>query len=240
MKINLSDFDLSDNIKKEISLLIESIDYSKSGLENIWMLMDLVWERFGCDNQKPDWDDIGKFYKHPVWLLNGLFIEQDSVSMQHRREISDYVVKIPSAMKILDYGGGFGTLARLIADKNHALKIDVFEPHPFEYSERKVSEYPGIKFIDEIQDKYDVLVSTDVLEHVRDPLRTLAEMIGAINDNGHLIIANNFYPVIKCHLPKTFHFRYTFNIFVILFFRLKYLGPLKGSHATVFRKKVIN
>ena len=38
-------------------------------------------------------------------------------------------------------------------------------------------------------------------------------MIKLVKINGMLIIGNNFYPVIKCHLPSTFHFRYTFKYF---------------------------
>jgi len=39
--------------------------------------MDLVWDDYGCDNKNLNWENIGKFYSHPVWLLNGLFIETD-------------------------------------------------------------------------------------------------------------------------------------------------------------------
>jgi len=34
--------------------------------------MDLIWDDYECDNKKLDWEKIGKFYSHPVWLLNGL------------------------------------------------------------------------------------------------------------------------------------------------------------------------
>lgn len=79
--------------------------------------MDLVWEDLGCDNKHLNWEKISKFYSHPVWLLNGLFIEQHTVSMKHRHAISDWIIA-KNFKKILDYGGGFGTLARLIAQKN--------------------------------------------------------------------------------------------------------------------------
>ena len=81
-----------------------------------------------------------------------------------------------------------------------------------------------------------MLVSTDVLEHVPDPLKTFEEMILSVKNNGYLIIANNFFPVIKCHLPQTFHLSYTFNVFAKLM-GLVFVGPLEGSHATIFRKE---
>jgi 2-polyprenyl-6-hydroxyphenyl methylase/3-demethylubiquinone-9 3-methyltransferase len=236
MNINYSDLTLSQAVKNEISRLLESVDHNKDDLENIWQLMNMVWDEYGCNNKKLNWSNIDKFYSHPVWLLNGLFIEQHALSMQHRNAISDWIADKPSTSKILDYGGGFGTLARLIADKNPFLLVDIYEPHPSDYSKQKISDYPQIQFISNIKKKYDVLVSTDVLEHVPDPLKTFEKMILSVRHNGYLIIANNFFPVIKCHLPQTFHLRYTFNVFAKLM-GLVLVGPLEGSHATIFAKR---
>ena len=73
---------------------------------------------------------------------------------------------------------------------------------------------PQIKFVAEFElDVYDMLVCTDVLEHVINPLDLLAQMIGAVRVGGHLLIANCFEPVIACHLPSTFHLRYSFDDF---------------------------
>jgi SAM-dependent methyltransferase len=81
----------------------------------------------------------------------------------------------------------------------------------------------------------DVLVSTDVLEHVPDPLHLLAKMVDAVKPGGHLLIANCFYPVILCHLPCTFHLRYSFDTFCQAL-GLEVLGPCEGSHATIYRR----
>ena len=236
MDISYSGLTLSQAVKNEISRLLELVDPNKDDLENIWQLMDLVWDEYDCDNKKLNWDNIDKFYSHSVWLLNGLFIEQHALSIQHRDAISDWIADNTSISKILDYGGGFGTLARLIADKKPSLLVDIYEPHPSDYAKQKISEYRQIQFISNIEQKYDVLVSTDVLEHVPDPLKTFEKMILSVNDNGYLIIANNFFPVIKCHLPQTFHLRYTFNLFAKLM-GLVVEGPLEGSHATIFTKR---
>ncbi len=125
MNINCSDFNLNQAVKNEISRLLGLIDHHKDDLENIWQLMDMVWDEYDCNNKTLNWDNIDKFYSHPVWLLNGLFIEQHALSMQHRNAISDWIANNSSINKILDYGGGFGTLARLIADKNPSLLVDI-------------------------------------------------------------------------------------------------------------------
>lgn len=237
MNIYLDSLELSNSDKIEILELVNFMANEAKGddLEKIWEAMDLVWQELGCDNRNLDWDKIGQFYMHPVWILNGLFIEQDPLSMQHRYAISDWIADNPSIRKILDYGGGFGTLARLIADKKPSLLVDIYEPHPSDYSRQKISNYAQIEFISKIKDRYDALVSTDVLEHVPDPLKTFEEMILSVKNDGYLIIANNFFPIIKCHLPQTFHLRYTFNVFVKLM-GLGVVGPLEGSHATIFKK----
>jgi len=236
MNINYSDLNLNQAVKNEIARLLGSIDHNKDSLENIWQLMDMVWDEYGCNNKKLNWSNIDKFYSHPIWLLNGLFIEQHALSMQHRNAISDWIAGNPSISNILDYGGGFGTLARLIADKNPSLLVDIYEPHPSDYAKQKISDYHQIQFSNNIKQKYDVLVSMDVLEHVPDPLKTFEEMILSVKDNGYLIIANNFFRVMKCHLPQTFHLRYTFNVFAKLM-GLVLVGPLRESHATIFAKR---
>ena len=60
-------------------------------------------------------------------------------------------------------------------------------------------------------------------------------MIDAVQLNGYLLLANNFYPVIKCHLPSTFHFRFTFNKFAIMM-GLEVIGRCEDSHATIYKK----
>ena len=236
MKINLNHKNLTLLEKTEIgNLLKKEGPKLKTDLQQMWYLMDLVWDEYGCNNKKLNWCNIDKFYSHPVWLLNGLFIEQHALSMQHRDAISDWILNTPIS-KILDYGGGFGTLARLITDKNPSLLVDIYEPHLSDYSKQNILSYPQIQFISNIEEKYDVLLSTDVLEHVPDPLKTFEEMILSVKNNGYLIIANNFFPVIKCHLPQTFHLRYTFNVFAKLM-GLVIVGSLEGSHATIFKKK---
>jgi 2-polyprenyl-3-methyl-5-hydroxy-6-metoxy-1,4-benzoquinol methylase len=81
----------------------------------------------------------------------------------------------------------------------------------------------------------DCLVSTDVLEHVLDPLDLFSKMIDRVNKGGYLLIANHFYPSIKCHLPATFHLRYSFDKFAEKM-GLEIIGVCEGSHATIYKK----
>ena len=235
MHIKLSDKNLTEQEKKEVeSLLLQQNPKIKDDLEQMWYLIDLVWDELGCNNKKLDWDKIGKFYAHPVWILNGLFIEQHKLSMKHRHAISDWVAT-KNFKRIVDYGGGFGTLARLMAQKNKNIQIDIYEPYPSELMLKRISEFKNINFVNQLGKNYDCLISIDVLEHVPDPLYDFYDMIKSVKLNGYLIIANCFYPVIKCHLPQTFHLRYSFNLFANMM-GLEVIGKLDGSHATIFKK----
>ena len=224
---------------QEINKLLSSCLNNSPSLEQIWQMMDDVWDELGCgDNKNLNWEKISAFYNHPVWILNGLFIEQHELSMQHRQSISNWINANNKKIRyVIDYGGGMGTLAKVITESNQNISIDIYEPYPSQVAVKRLEKFPNIKFIDELKkSKYDCLVSTDVLEHVADPLSLFAQMINSVSLDGYLIIANCFTPVIKCHLPSTFHLRYTFKIFAKLM-GLKLIGACQGSHAKVYVKE---
>lgn len=234
MTIDLTDKNLTQTEKEEIESLLKREKQGLDDLEQMWYLMDLIWDDYRCDNKNLERENVGKFYSHPVWLLNGLFIEQHDVSMGHRHAISDWIIQ-NNFKNVVDYGGGFGTLARLVAQKDKNIKMNIYEPHPSEFGLKRIAEFENIDVIGKLASNYDCLVSTDVLEHVPDPLKDFAEMIKSVKVNGYLVIANCFYPVIKCHLPQNFHFRYSFNQFAKMM-GLEVVGILEGSHATIFKK----
>jgi 2-polyprenyl-6-hydroxyphenyl methylase/3-demethylubiquinone-9 3-methyltransferase len=236
---NLVDLQLLNQEESdEIRRLIDLSNCNSIEHDDLCKILDFVWDEIGCDNQNINWENIQKFYNHSVWLLNGFFAEKDEQSMQHRNSISDWIIVHKNEIKsVLDYGGGFGTLARLILQKDNNLMVDIYEPHPHRIAILKSEAYKNLHFIDSLNRKYDCLVCTDVLEHVVDPLSLLAQMIESVNINGYLIIANHFAPTIKCHLPVTFHFLHTFDRFAQLM-GLSVLGSCRGSHATVYKKTI--
>ena len=105
MNIKLIDKNLTKIEKEEIEKLLKREKQGLDDLEQMWYLVDLIWDDYGCDNKNLDWQKIGQFYSHPVWLLNGLFIEQHDISMGHRHAISDWIVT-NNFKDVVDYGGG--------------------------------------------------------------------------------------------------------------------------------------
>lgn len=214
MNIDIENTKLEAKDKAEIERLLKLQNpHIDDDLEQIWYLIDKVWDSMGCDNKHLNWENIGRFYAHPIWVLNGLFIEQHELSMNIRENIAKYIAT-KNYSHICDYGGGFGTLAREIAIASPNAQIDIYEPFPSQYGKLRIQDFPNVKFVDTLEScKYDCIVSTDVLEHVDSPLEDFAKLLRALKIGGNALIGNCFYPVIKCHLPKNFHFRYSFHLF---------------------------
>jgi hypothetical protein len=236
MKINLMHQDLTLFEKNEINkLLNRKNSYLDNDLDQMWYLIDLIWDDYGCDNKNLNWDEIGKFYSHPVWILNCLFAEQDKVSRAHREALGSWISN-QKFDNVLDYGGGSGSTSIILMEKKSDLLVSIYEPYPNDFGNRRVSKFNNISFVKTLKDDfYDCLISTDVLEHVESPLKDLYQMIKSVKHNGFLVIGCPFYPMIKCHLPRNFHFRFTFNLFARLM-GLKVIGKLEGSPQTIYKR----
>ncbi len=218
----------------DLCLLVGRFNEEPS-IERLWQLVDEAWLKHGCDNRLLDPSRISSFYGDPVWILNGLYTESDSISMVHRYAITEAIAGL-NPQSVLDFGGGFGTLARLLAAALPQAEISICEPYPPRHGVLSCLPFPNIRFVPQLSTQsVDVLVSTDVLEHVSDPLALLGAMVDAVRPGGHLLIANCFYPVVLCHLPCTFHLRYSFDAFCQAL-GLEVLGPCEGSHATFYRR----
>ena len=199
--------------------------------------MDRVWDDCGLDNRIPlasQIDRVGRFYGHPVWILNGIFAERDAISRSHRTAIAHHVLRL-GATRIADYGGGSGVLARIIASLAPSSQIDIVEPYPFPYFLAALKGQPRVRFVESLGSDYEVVIAQDVLEHVDDPVETAMKLAIATKPGGILIFANSFWPEIKCHLPATFYLRHQFSL-VMRAAGLEYLGRIDGlPHGQLFR-----
>lgn len=232
--IYLDQYSLTADERIAISQLIADVGVNFT-LSDLWALMDQAWVRYACNNRSLNSDRLAQFYSDPVWLLNGIFSEQDSASLGHRQAITA-AVSAMAPERVLDFGGGFGTLARLLATAMPQAEISICDPFPPRLGVESCQGFSNINYVSELQPQsVDVLVSTDVLEHVPDPLTLLASMVDAVRPGGHLLIANCFYPVIACHLPCTFHLRYSFDSFCRSL-GLAVIGSCDGSLATVYKR----
>lgn len=196
--------------KKEIDYLKKIFIRFKGlpNLEELWQLMDETWMEIGCNPKKMD-HRIEKFYKHPVWIINGLFSETDYQSVQFRKTFTKWI-KEQHPKRVADFGGGFGTLASLIGKELPNTQIEIIDPHP-NPAVKKYRSFKNVKFAKRFTGKYDLIIATDVFEHLSDPITDLKKTGKYLHKGGWYLIANLFEPVIKCHLPQHFHLRATWD-----------------------------
>lgn len=203
---------MSPDEKKWFSEIFSRFGGRYPNLEQLWKLMDEPWAALGCDHDVMD-DRIRQYYMHPVWLLNGLFIEQHDLSLNNREEFSKWVA-LQKPRRIADYGGGYGGLARMIGKICPDTVVEIIEPHPHPAAIALTGKTSNVSYRPELTGEYDVLIATDVFEHVPDPLLLAFQTAGFLKHDGLFLFGNCFSPVIRCHLPQTFHFRYTWAAFM--------------------------
>jgi len=200
--------------------------------------IDRVWDSLKLNNKKSLLEqDIGSFYNHPVWIMNGLFSEADPLSKNHRINIAKFLNK-NNVKKIADYGGGSGVFASTVASQNSSIHIDIVEPYALEFFKLKMINYTLINFVNDFAtNNYDAAISQDVLEHIEDPIETAFKIASSVKEGGLIIFADCYYPVIKCHLPSKFYLRHTFK-FIMKKMGLTYVCRVPNAeHALVFKRK---
>ncbi|NEV63008.1 class I SAM-dependent methyltransferase [Thiorhodococcus minor] len=227
----------------ELNAYLARFGYGQGlSIQQLWAEMDRVWAEMGLDNRRPLGSQrIADFYAHPVWVLNGLFADTDPTSVRHRQAIAAFLKDAcddQARLRIADYGGGSGALARQIVDRLPGRsQIDLIEPFPSDFFRRRLGYRSEIRFHDVLSsDGYDVVIAQDVLEHVEQPIALAQRCIDATRQGGLVLFANCFYPCIQCHLPGTFYLRHTFR-YVLASPALSYVGAVPGAaHVLIFRK----
>jgi 2-polyprenyl-6-hydroxyphenyl methylase/3-demethylubiquinone-9 3-methyltransferase len=199
-------------------------------VEDIWQCMDDAW-----GSAIHDASSIGAFYRHPIWLVNGVFTAVDAISCSHRQAIAAWVASRP-CRRIADVGGGLGALAQTIVQQADSVEVEIVEPFVHPIAHARCAQAPRVRYVDSLAGDYDVVIAQDVLEHVDDPIALVLEAANAIRPGGFAIFANCFFPVIKCHLPQTFHLRHTFR-WVAAPLRITFVERIRGAeHALVFQR----
>ena len=120
------------------------------------------------------------------YIYNDAYIDVDpdyeSVRPQsNAKMIGDAFARQLSELTILDYGGGNGTLAKLLSQAG-AKQADCYDPFHGTHSARP-------------QQKYQLITAFEVAEHVPDPLATFRDMAALLcEDEGALLFSTLVQP----------------------------------------------
>ena len=227
----------TDLLDAEAMRYLAALPKQKPTVRWVWQEMDRLWNEI---TQRPECKaDIHKlfqaYYAHPVWLLNGVFTAVDPESIEHRKAIAKRAAAF-APTRVVDYGGGFGELARALSSQIPEAEIEILEPFASAVGLAAVKDLPNVEFAAEFGEPCDVIIAQDVLEHVERPTELAICMAQAVKPGGYLIFANCFWPVIKCHLPQTFYLRRSFR-FVMGGLGLEFVGVIPGAeHVEIFRR----
>ena len=110
------------------------------------------------------------------------------------REVFTKWVYDKKPKRVADYGGGFGSLARMIAKSCVDTEVEVIEPHPHDLAFEKAKCYKNLNYKKKLEGEYDIIIATDVFEHVQDPLGLAAETSKFLKKNGYYIIEDYKHP----------------------------------------------
>jgi SAM-dependent methyltransferase len=109
-------------------------------------------------------------------------------------------------VKILDFGAGIGTYPNMLKDLGYT--IDCVEKDPDMIKLLKKDGHKVYKDIKLVKDKYDVIYSLNVLEHIEDDTKSLAELKDRLKDKGEIIIFVPAFNIIYNKLDtKSGHYR---------------------------------
>ncbi len=119
------------------------------------------------------------------------------------KEIKKYNKK---TVKILDFGAGIGTYPDMLKELGYS--IDCVEKDPEMIKILKKNHNIVYDDISKVKEKYDVIYSLNVLEHLKDDAKALNELRNCIKDSGEIVIFIPAYNILFNKLDvKSGHYR---------------------------------
>jgi len=157
--------------------------------------------------------------------------EEDEGYRAYFQRFLDFVLPHVSGVeKALDFGCGKSTLLANILN-NINIECDAYDPlyHPIKLSDSK---------------KYDIIVSTEVFEHLHDPRGVFSQLVSMLKEGGYLAIQTAFHPNDIASFKQWYYHKDPTHI---VFFRPKTFEVLSrlygcrlcahnGKHIVVIRK----
>ena len=193
--------------------LTASEQINRPELQRIWSILDEGWqeveERIKNKTTKYELLELlHEYYQHPVWLINAAFSESDEATISDRLAAVRLISHV-QPRKILDFGGGIGTVSRLCSITiPQAEEIDLVDITEFrQVIKQYLADFKNIQVLEQPNPPYDAVISTEVLEHLTDPVDAIIQINQLLRIGGAFSASWSFAPGIECHLPQNFHLR---------------------------------
>lgn len=193
--------------------------------------------------------DVNTKYSGTHLLLKG----EEDLKNYNKWIISKFLhnVQVSSQTKVLDFGAGIGTLSKLFFDAT-GLKPECLEIDPDQRELIKKNGFKSYSMLDEVSKKYDLVFTSNVLEHIEDDVKALLEIKSKLVNSGSLVIFVPAFEVIWTSMDvrvghhrrykkesllrklessgySVKHIRYCDSLGFILSFIFKYVGSKNGE-----------
>ena len=204
---------IDDRWQQATKYLTPSEQINGLKLQKLWTILDAGWQELQDKNQTEKLefelpDLLHHYYQHPVWLINAAFSESDESTISDRLAAVRLISHV-QPNKILDFGGGIGTVSRLCSiNLPQVEKIDLVDITEFRHIiQQHLADFKNIRILEKPEPLYDAVISTEVLEHLIDPIEAIIEINRLLRIGGAFAASWSFGPCIQCHLPQNFHLR---------------------------------
>jgi SAM-dependent methyltransferase len=110
-------------------------------------------------------------------------------------------------LRILEFGAGTGFLSELIQDK-HGVRVDCLEIDETLIHILRDKGFTTFSDLDSLNEKYDLVFSSNVLEHIDDDAQVLVNLKKNLKSNGVLVTYVPAFPILFSDLDRTVgHYR---------------------------------
>jgi 2-polyprenyl-3-methyl-5-hydroxy-6-metoxy-1,4-benzoquinol methylase len=129
-------------------------------------------------------------YSHPNPFINWLF-------WQRLRKVMDYIETSASYENILDFGCGSGVMLPYLSQVSRQVTAVDIDLLPLERIQKHIPTASNVQVFDLNktnlaslpQNSFEVIIATDVLEHVADLPRTFEELFKLLKPNGRVVVS---------------------------------------------------
>lgn len=141
--------------------------------------------RLGFQNPRPSLE-ASMAYMDWRWHSSDSYVDSYEAQIERAKQEVSYVKQfVDGPVKLLDFGAGVGTFARVALDEGW----DVTGIERGEFAREKAKEVYDVDLHTEMPDEiFDVATLWDVVEHLRDPREVLSRVGKRIRKNGFIFL----------------------------------------------------
>lgn len=137
-------------------------------------------------------DDKNSSKKREAYSGTDNLIQVETAMVQYNAWVMGLFLKgfgrrVDTSTRVLDFGAGLGTLSRIFYERT-GVKPDAVEIDHNQRTETARRGFSTYASLDQVPSKYDLIFTSNVLEHIEDDRGMLRTLSGHLSKNGILLI----------------------------------------------------